>query len=125
MRALIGVVCLAAVILMAADYRPGAHQELWSYAVRKCMTTESSTSILIGGVTVGTVAEEDFATGSSCTVIPPAGVPSSVALRCTVTDGVATITASTGLTLGTTAPAGEWCVEVRTAAFVVSADGGV
>jgi hypothetical protein len=121
MRPLIGVLCLAAVVLMAADYDNGVQQPTWSFVGTKCLTTGSSTSVLIGGTTVGTVTDSDFAVGSFCSVSGPDGIPSSVAVRCAVgAGGVVSIYASTGLTLGTTAPAGTWCVEVRTAAAAVA-----
>lgn len=108
------IVALAFLGGLTISNTPTPHH--FAYVGLKCMTSESPISVLIGGVTVGTVADADFTAGSSCTVIPPPDVPSSVALRCTVSAGASTITASTGLTLGTTAPSGEWCVEVRTVA---------
>lgn len=88
----------------------------FSYVGVACTTTDAPTSVTTEGATVAMASNSSFTSGSSCTVIPPADVPASVALRCTVAPGVVTITASTGLTFGTTAPAGSWCVEVRTVA---------
>lgn len=116
MRALIGVVCLVALVLMAADYQHGAQQQHWSHVGKKCVSA-SGLSVIIGGAEVGTVTDEDFASGDSCTVIPPLGVANSVALRCYVDNAqTAHIVASTAVALGVSLGAATWCVEVRTVA---------
>lgn len=87
----------------------------YSYVGKKC-TSAGGLTVLVGGAEIGTVADSDFAVGSSCTVIPPAtGVASSLALRCYV-DGSnnARIVATTGVVLGVAQGAATWCVEVRT-----------
>jgi len=94
----------------------GRGPQHYTYVGKKCVAAGGLT-IVLGGVQVGTVSDEEFAEGSSCTVVPPTGVPNSIALRCYV-DAVDTahIIASTGVALGVSQGAATWCVEVRTVA---------
>lgn len=105
-------------LLGAVRYSAGSPPQHYSYVGKRCVSAPSGIAVVIGGATVATIADpDDFTPGSSCTVIPPAGVPSSIGLRCDVSDsGTATIRANTAVALGATAPSGEWCVEVRTVA---------
>lgn len=117
MRSALGLVLAAAVggTLVVTPGRPPQH---YSYVGKRCTTLGGGVAVVIGGATVATIADpDDFTPGSSCTVIPPASVPSSIGLRCDVdSGGTATIRANTALALGVTAPSGQWCVEVRTVA---------
>lgn len=91
---------------------PSPHH--YSYVGYQCTTKGSGQLLALGGASLGTLSNADFAAGSSCTVIPPTGTPASIALRCEVSAGSAAILASTPA--AATAPAGEWCIEVRTVA---------
>ena len=95
---------------------PGRPPQQYSYVGKRCVTNPGGISIVIGGATVATISDpDDFTPGSSCTVIPPAGVSASIGLRCDVDNsGNAVIKANTAVALGVTAPSGQWCVEVRT-----------
>lgn len=88
----------------------------YSSVAKKCVAA-GGVSVVLGGVEVGTVTSSDFASGASCTVIPPSGVANSVGLRCYV-DGFNTahVVAQTAVALGVSQPAATWCVEVRTVA---------
>lgn len=111
-------VVLAAAVGSTLVVTPGRPPQHYSYVGKRCATMPGGIAVVIGGATVATISDpDDFSPGSSCTVIPPASVPSSIGLRCDVdSGGTATIRANTAVALGATAPAGEWCVEVRTVA---------
>lgn len=109
---------LAAALGATFAATPGRAPEHYSYVGKRCVTNPGGVSVIIGGATIASVADpDDFSPGSSCTVIPPTGVAASIGLRCDVdANGTAHIRANTAVALGVTAPAGEWCVEVRTVA---------
>lgn len=115
MRSAMSIIA-AGVLAGGIAYSPGKAPEFYSYAGKKCVAA-GGVSVVLGGVKVGTVSDADFATGSSCTVIPPDGVANSIALRCYVDDAnTAHIVASTAVALGVSQGAATWCVEVRTVA---------
>lgn len=86
----------------------------YAYFHHQCVTKGSGTALVAGGASLATVVNADFSQGSSCAVIPPVGTPPAIALRCEVSAGSAEILASAPVSVA--APAGEWCVEVRTVA---------
>lgn len=107
-----GAVCgFCVALLLGATYSPGVPREWWTSAHTGCLEKVADTALVLGGTSLGTVSNVDFEAGASCTVIPPDGTPASVALRCHVAKGSAEIFASVP-TLAS-APAGQWCVEVR------------
>lgn len=109
---------MAAMLGGAVVSTPGRPAEHYSYVGKRCATVPGGVAVVIGGATIASISDpEDFTPGSSCTVIPPSGVASSIGLRCDVgAGGTASIRANTAVALGVTAPSGEWCVEVRTVA---------
>lgn len=115
MRAAMSLVA-AGILAGGIAYSPGRTVERYSYVGKKCVAA-GGVSIVIGGTEIGTVADADFAEGSSCTVIPPSGVTNNIGLRCYV-DGAKTahVVAQTAVALGVSQPAATWCVEIRTVA---------
>lgn len=105
---------IAALALAGLSISTSAPPQQYSYVGQKC-TSAGGLTVVLGGAEVGTVSDAEFDDNSGCTVIPPAGVANSIALRCYV-DGANTahIVASTGIALGVSQPAATWCVEVRT-----------
>lgn len=110
------VVVLGGLLTVAGLSSGGQPPQQYSYVGKRCVTNPGGISVVIGGTTVATIPDpDDFTPGSSCTVVPPTGVSASIGLRCDVDNsGNAVIKANTAVALGVTAPAGEWCVEVRT-----------
>lgn len=108
---------LAAVVGGTLVSTPGRTPQHYSYVGKRC-TAAGGLTVVLGGAVVATISDPgDFTAGSSCTVIPPAGVASSIGLRCDVdSNGTATIRANTGVALGVSQAAATWCVEVRTVA---------
>lgn len=104
-----------AALLGGLAFSPGLGPPTYSEVTRKCVMGVASSAIMVAGATVAEVPESSFTVGSGCSVVPPAAVPSSIALRCQVeTAGSAVIKATTTAAAGATTPAGTWCVEVRT-----------
>lgn len=103
---------MVAIALAGLSISTSAPPQQYSYVGQKCMTKGSGQLLALGGASLGSVADAEFADGSACTVIPPAGTPASISLRCVSGGGAAEILAS--VSVAATAPAGQWCVEVRT-----------
>lgn len=100
---------LAALGGLTISNTPTPHH--YAYVGRQCTTKVATAALAAGGTSLGTVSNADFTAGGSCTVIPPKGTPAAISLRCETSAGGAEILASTPE--AATAPAGEWCVEVR------------